>query len=296
MNNSLALCPSCLTVFQTKSPPAPPAPDPGAGYRLLVAGELVQEGDELYGSEGCWTPRTVFSIGKRQEFDTLFPTRRKITVDPGEGYQLLNRGETIKSGDEIYDGEKWRRTYLRDTVQCATFRRKITIDPGEGYRLLEPNEILAVGDELHNCYSGMWEKFYDYTAGQPLCPGLVARRRVEDRRVPVAPYPGDGYRMLKIGEVRLRGDEYWDGKSWNQTADVGVPIWDFSFNYRRKIAPVATRSTPSKQYRLLNVGEMIIETDEKYDQYKWVPARVGVHTRYDVPIRREISDYVGGPA
>ena len=73
-------------------------------------------------------------------------------VDPGEGYRLLDFGETILAGDEEADGESgggWSPIRQAGDEFSPTnwypVRRKIAPPT---YRLLNPGEIVREGDEL----------------------------------------------------------------------------------------------------------------------------------------------------
>ena len=56
-----------------------------------------------------------------------------------------------------------------------------------------------------------------------------------------------------------------------------------------------------KKYRLLSVGEIIAVTDEVWGAFGWNRASVGNSQGLVVwsgmsPVRREIDEYIGGPA
>lgn len=93
-----------------------PAPDPGAGYRLLSLGETIASSDQHW-LNGVWEQVGPGAYGVTLHFGHL-PIRRRVepTVDrgpvpnPGFGYRLLNVGEGIQKEDEWSDGEEWKRT------------------------------------------------------------------------------------------------------------------------------------------------------------------------------------------
>ena len=79
------------------------AVDPGEGYRLLEEGETILEGDEEADAEegGAWT--TIWSPGETYLARNWFPVRRKIPGPPKPPtYRLLNPGEIIREGDEVW--------------------------------------------------------------------------------------------------------------------------------------------------------------------------------------------------
>src|SRR5438045_1212435 len=80
--------------------------DPGAGYRLLQPGEIIQFGDE-YLNSGIWFPRH-FSEGIAVR-DTFYPTRRKvdpITQDQERIEVLMSLLDLVVSASDgsAYDG------------------------------------------------------------------------------------------------------------------------------------------------------------------------------------------------
>lgn len=180
---------------------------------------------------------------------------------------------------------------------CQTCYQRIDgskVEPGEGYRLLTVGERRKADDEFF--VKGRGWKPYPYDHGK-IFDGVeyfIPRRRKLE--IPVD--PGAGYRLLAVGEIRQVGDEFFYSGKWDgPTEDVGTPVFNHSWPYRRKIGP--------KQYRLLVVGEILKSTDELW---VWpVLSRIGfwkpnggcgfsvVTTAYP-PIRREINSYIGGPA
>ena len=154
---------------------------PASRYRILEVGETIQEGDEVEGSNG-WQPVSDYPV--RCCIPNSF--RRRVSasessspnsesriadlesrvaaleglvapppsaVDPGEGYRLLDIGETIQFGDEEADDESgggWSPVHRGGDEFSLTnwypVRRKIA--PPTTYRLLNPGEIIREGDEL----------------------------------------------------------------------------------------------------------------------------------------------------
>lgn len=66
--------------------------------------------------------------------------------------------------------------------------------------------------------------------------------------------PGPGWRLLKMGEVKIIGDEYRDGLRWVATKRAGDKIDETSLPTRRRTAPrttksIATRATVRAAFR-----------------------------------------------
>lgn len=56
----------------------PKAPDPGEGWRMLNAGELKEQGDEIYHGQGLWVPITSEHFGWPVSDEIV---RRRITPE-----------------------------------------------------------------------------------------------------------------------------------------------------------------------------------------------------------------------
>ena len=86
-------------VFRRALIAEPLAVDPGTGYRLLEEGETIFEGDEEADEEegGGWLK--VRFTGAVYNPRSWYPVRRKIAAPT---YRLLNQGEIIREGDEVY--------------------------------------------------------------------------------------------------------------------------------------------------------------------------------------------------
>lgn len=68
--------------------------------------------------------RFVKRYGAAQQLEVEVEDARP---DPGPGYRLLDRGEILKDGDEIWWGNsRWEKSLITGfTVHCAFFRRKL---------------------------------------------------------------------------------------------------------------------------------------------------------------------------
>lgn len=83
------------------------AQHPGSAFEIL----------ECIASVQTTKPATFWMDGKE-------PVKTS-TIDPGEGWRLLEVGEVIQKGDEILLLKKWGKSYLDgDRVEGATFRRR----------------------------------------------------------------------------------------------------------------------------------------------------------------------------
>lgn len=160
-------------------------------------------------------------------------------IDPGEGYRLLEEGETILDGDEEADEEEgggWSRVHFTgDVYKPRNWYPVRRCDPGEGYRLVKGYEFIETGDEWLE--RGEWNPTGIKTGGG-------VRKAVSTplrRKIPGPPAPPT-YRLLNPGEIIREGDEVWFAgqESW-ETFWPGV-IGDLKANYP---APPARRQIKS---------------------------------------------------
>ena len=78
------------------------AVDPGEGYRLVEVGEYIETGDEWFEEDGRWE-ESCWKTGSRVPKAVKTPLRRKIAGPPAPPtYRLLNPGEVIREGDEVW--------------------------------------------------------------------------------------------------------------------------------------------------------------------------------------------------
>lgn len=112
--------------------------DPGEGYRFLPAGELIEEGDEVFDTKrGRWLRSLdagffVESVDApyRRKTETPAAEASPIPTEPDEGYRFLSVGENIEAGDEMFwVGRGWISipSELNGTPANAfpRFRRKV---------------------------------------------------------------------------------------------------------------------------------------------------------------------------
>ncbi len=125
-------------------------------------------------------------------------------IDPGEGYRLLEKGEIIQEGDEVFGliSARWKAAGAVRTPAGARrpfYRRKLApkVDPGEGYRRLSLGEIMRVGDQyLDPCKGWTTVGSDDPDLGSPLHEDYYPhRRKLTPDRVPC----GCGHHDIEIG-------------------------------------------------------------------------------------------------
>lgn len=112
----------------------------GEGYRLVDGSESLEAGDELYNyptkewrNVGGWWIGHAFSV-------TGWTVRRRlaeVSMEAGDGYRVVARGEIVQEGDEWYsdvDVEKyWVPTHSPGIVSNGRYRRRVesvTLAPG----------------------------------------------------------------------------------------------------------------------------------------------------------------------
>jgi hypothetical protein len=254
-------------------------------YRVLGKDEVIKKGDQVgfrnerYGEEliTIWD-QAVGAIGQtcnKNCYTAPMEARRRIhgtrpvktpkikteppkvdlpkpAFDPGPGYRLLNKGESLLASDECWvdltfsngwiftncPGQKVGNIFANGDY----YRRKIeepktTVDPGVGYRLLSKNEDLVATDE---CFcSGNWAQTRDAELNTRSrkygVNTLYYRRKIEGPTASKETF----YRLLNKGEQVQEGDEYWtpDSSSWEKTECIGLKVSapDKGDLYRRKI-------------------------------------------------------------
>lgn len=155
------------------------------------------------------------------------------------------------------------------------------INPGEGYRLLKDGEILQEGDEVFE--QSRWKPtiFKGHTVGQGMPKGGIYRRKLEEPKAEKnepAIDPGEGYRLLDIGEALQDGDEFL----------VGGDIWLLSNGHRRKQKVGDTGY--SGPYRRKIETTFSVDTGDGYE-----PLGVGQVTEVKEPNGPRRKIYIAGP-
>lgn len=118
----------------------------------ICRNENAQAGDTAVDEFG-----DLVSAVPGKPYAILFRPIPESLPDPGEGYRLLEKGETVQAGDEMAVRENLLRDYGWSTVPSAgyivpvesafVFRRKPPPAPPPYYRLRNPEEVVEEGDE-----------------------------------------------------------------------------------------------------------------------------------------------------
>ena len=119
------------------------------------------------------------------------PKTSAMTVNPGEGYRILQVGEVTRFGDEwLHRDGSWVTLLTTSRAPFwATVRRRITpiesdtkrtnADPGDGWRLLQPGEVTKDGDQ----YQKTDTTWVPASAGWAACADTYPiRRRVDTEK------------------------------------------------------------------------------------------------------------------
>ncbi len=124
-------------------------------YRILNLGDTIQAGDEYFigeGYKGDWV--RVFAGGYKLVSDHRLH-RRRIHATPSapQRHELLNPGDTLQEGDELYDTglETWRKvTCVGAKASCTMhYRRPLHATPSAPtHRLLTLGEDVQPDDEV----------------------------------------------------------------------------------------------------------------------------------------------------
>jgi hypothetical protein len=124
-----------------------PPVDVGSGYRLLNENDVIRDGDEFWAdSDKSWNPFgrrfagcSILSRGQGVE-QRIWRRMRTVSevnhasLNPGFGYRLLEKGETLQAGDEFCSryGKKPRWSPTKDAGSVygvvspgLTYRRKV---------------------------------------------------------------------------------------------------------------------------------------------------------------------------
>lgn len=186
--------------------------DPGPGYRPVAVGEVMLSTDEAWSdwSQSWDALRDAPAVGNRR-MNAHKPIRRKkevIAPDPGPGYRLLDRGETILPGDEFMNTSlaepKWRATSREGLTYSSTsgnefYRRKV--EPGSvagpysldetkaresiawPYMEVPVGEVMQENDQVFDPTQGRWRAitptYQSYNIGVRIRSwNWVTRRRI----------------------------------------------------------------------------------------------------------------------
>lgn len=102
------------------------------------------------------------------------------------------------------------------------------------WRLLEVGEVIEKGDEIWFEEKNQWEPS-KYAIGLVLTKNIPHRRKVAEPVKSSTPDPGDGYRLLNVGEKIEKGDQFWNKHcgEWQR----GSHLYSSFRPIRRKIQP-----------------------------------------------------------
>ena len=163
------------------------------GREALVTGEDSSYGPdssyrfdgEVEGYDGfSWSATGRFEPIRENPLD-LVEEIVEEAVDPGEGYRLLEEGETILEWDEEADAKEgggWTSVWNPGDTYLARnwfpVRRKIAPPT---YRLLNPGELIREGDEVWIACQESWETFWPGVIGDLKAdyPAPPARRQIK---------------------------------------------------------------------------------------------------------------------
>ncbi len=211
-------------------------PEPGEGWRLLAAGEVIEPGDEawresIHGERGWHVSHCAGDVVSESEL---------IDPDDEDSYWVRRRVEPVKpcvptgwvQVGGISGGMLWFAP--DDGAECAPISAQAE-NTGESviWRELEVGETIREGDEV---YVGGWEIVVKGIVGMKMRlndPSKVRRRvRVES----------PGWRYLDEGETVKAGDESRATRSCRWVPAVGTVgmsvMADNHELFRRKISPV----------------------------------------------------------
>lgn len=128
-----------------------------------------------------------------------------------------------------------RVTVVKSAVPAVPVEPKATTDstvnPSKGYRLLNVYETLEEGDE---CLSTNGVDWYETCRiGRVAGSGFTYRRKLKTEKIGYD--PGEGYRLLTIGETLEEGDEFRNDRGWRKTTAPGHILTYNDLTYRRPL-------------------------------------------------------------
>ena len=280
--------------------PSVEAPPVMPGYRYLQSGEIIAEGDELFGYQKDWE-KTMYADHKVNDENFLkFVYRRKIETSV-QKYRPLKVGEVIKVGDEWFSFGLYlqaRGWWVGKAVgevgyKYYKFRRKVPND----YKYEQPAKpSYIVGRYDRVKVSNGHSRFYGATGVVSDCRYMDYGKKIcrikydvpqekegynhswfwateleltEDVQAPEPKTPslevnvGEGYRRLGQNERMVEGDDYCHYRN------------DGVYNWKAVAVRGLARDTPANcahnfvarrkvepTYRFLTLDEELQATDE----------------------------------
>lgn len=204
-------------------------------YYYLRPGDLIEQGDEYYCSEGNQWNLIVMSVGTRYTSNWGRKIRRQIKKEDENSndesqYYYLKLGDTVQDGDEYFFS--YNNTW---TVTCLTniridertphkYRRRIKKKGEEGdkndqYYYLTFGEKIQEGDQYKHLASSLWFSVSPNSVGSSYVnPNITVRRKKFNNNK----NQNQDYYFLKNGDMIKDGDEGLFGASgWRRVASTG---------------------------------------------------------------------------
>lgn len=148
------------------------------------------------------------------------------------------------------------------------------------YRLLEVGEVIEKGDEFWCSSPRQWEKASSSIGAKMSQSHGPVRRKINDvKPAATGPDPGEGWRLLEVGELVQKGDEYYsafseewvESDNWRTSVTV-KPATAAILGYRRR---VSSTPDPGEGYRLIDKA---VDKPQPGDEY-WCGSRGTWETR-----------------
>ncbi len=194
---------------------------------------------------------------------------------PAPGYRMLNDGEIIRRGDELFTSEGWSPVIdmvVGWTVRGFSVRRPVHQAGDNGYRMLLPGEIIEAGDEV--LFSNGWSPANGW--GNGIAIGLQAPDGFSVRR-PISATPCDSmqYYSLAPSDLIEDGDELlvpgWN-YDWVKCGAYIIGDMAAGRSIRRLLPgcpyPGADYKVYPKGYLL---GAKLRDGDAAWDGHNWLP-------------------------
>jgi Ni/Co efflux regulator RcnB len=231
--------------------------NPGEGYRWLKKGETLLKTDEWVYPDGhpsaCVFPGT--EVGKCPNENTYRRRKEGLGVDGGTNseYPPSKKNDlnyTIPQPTQVLEAKiKNLEARVKELEEAAKRKPKAAI----ANAIKHPTDFFVNVSKPQDLHSGEgWNngpKVKEYPDSSYLVNGNLVD-------------PGKGYRLVKVGEMVIVGDEYTynDGVSWNiRTFKNPGPLFKEGCTFRRKLPNPEFPKYP--KYRWLKNEEIIKEGD-----------------------------------
>ena len=219
--------------------------DPGPGWRLLAADEKVKKGDEVWAFE-CWnTSSNWLALNKNQMFDTTY--RRRLVVPQSTNTNVpsvpvhvvwAETPSTVRTVAEVASESPPAGLEKEDMTGYRVLARDEKWEKGDEHKFIEylgDGKWYPVGSSSLGMTAETWEHHHPAKSYK-----IIARRAIlKPVAVDVKPSvdPGEGYRLLQLGETIEKDDEHlWD--TWEPVrGSVGMRLDPGHLPIRRKLPP-----------------------------------------------------------